>query len=221
MHSLENDGFQIIRSVFNTSEIITLRKEADRIAQIEDSVCVRRLRDKSDHFSSLATSPHLLELLPDDYFPVRSILFDKTSTENWPVAWHQDLTIAVKEKVDLQGFGPWSIKDGITHVQPPVQLLQQMLTLRIHLDDTPETNGALKVISESHLKGKLTSSDIKDHTKSSEICCVCESGDVLIMSPLILHASSRSQKPERRRIIHFEYAPLDLLDSKLEWSESN
>ncbi len=41
---------------------------------------------------------------------VRAIYFDKTSEANWSVAWHQDKTIAVKEKVNIPGFEPWSIK---------------------------------------------------------------------------------------------------------------
>ena len=177
------------------------------------------MRDKSGVFSKLATSDRLLDLLPSNFIPVRSILFDKTPDENWPVAWHQDLTIAVKEKIAVKGYGPWSTKDGVTHVQPPAAILEKMLTIRIHLDDTPETNGALRVIAGSHLKGKIPTGETKLHTSEPEEICACEAGDALIMCPLILHASSRSEKPDRRRIIHFEYAPSDALDDGLVWYE--
>jgi len=220
MNQLEQNGYQIIRSVFNTDEIADLRKEADCVAQTEGSACVRRLREKSAHFFQLATTDRLLKLLPDNLIPVRSILFDKTATENWPVAWHQDLTIAVNEKVDTDDYGPWSMKDGIVHVQPPEHLLKQMLTVRIHLDDTPATNGALKVIPGSHLKGKILSSEVKLHTSENEDVCACAAGDVLLMYPLILHSSSKSKEPDRRRIVHFEYALQDALDMKLNWHES-
>ena len=72
---------------------------------------------------------------------VRGIYFDKRVDANWKVAWHQDLSIAVKAKAKIEGYGPWSVKAGITHVQPPVSVLEQMLTVRLHLDDTDETNG--------------------------------------------------------------------------------
>ena len=66
--------------------------------------------------------------------PVRAIMFDKSTDANWLVPWHQDLTIAVQARVEAEGFSPWSIKEGVPHVQPPVALLEQMLTVRLHLD---------------------------------------------------------------------------------------
>lgn len=218
--SLAQHGYQIIRKVFTPAEIESLREEADRVAESEGSACVRRLRDKSELFSQLATSPRLRAQLPDTLIPVRSILFDKTATENWPVAWHQDLTIAVKQQKQTPGYTPWSTKDGIPHVQPPAQLLQEMLTVRIHLDDTPATNGALKIIPESHLKGKIPTTEVRALTAESAVTCACQAGDILLMSPLLLHASSRSLKPDRRRVIHFEYAPHQALSNDLEWYES-
>jgi ectoine hydroxylase-related dioxygenase (phytanoyl-CoA dioxygenase family) len=82
--------------------------------------------------------------------PVRAIFFDKSSGSNWLVPWHQDLTIAVASKCEAPGFGPWSVKDGIPHVQPPDELLKQMIALRLHLDDCDASNGALRVIPGSH-----------------------------------------------------------------------
>ncbi len=220
MSNLTDEGYQVIRGVFADDEIKQLCKEADEVAETEGSVCVRRLRDKSEVFSQLANSVQLRGFIPKDLIPVRSILFDKTASENWPVAWHQDLTIAVKDKLDIEGYSTWSTKDGIVHVQPPEKLLKQMVTIRMHLDDTPAFNGALKVIPQSHLKGKIPSCKIKDYTICNEVICECEAGDILLMSPLILHSSSRSQQPNRRRIIHFEYAPIDALDESLEWHET-
>ncbi|MBG7609140.1 MAG: phytanoyl-CoA dioxygenase family protein [Verrucomicrobia bacterium] len=81
---------------------------------------------------------------------MRSILFDKTATENGPVAWHQGLTICTKQEIPTEGYGPWSNKDGVPHVQPPVALLKTMVTTRIHLDPTNSNNGALMVIPGSH-----------------------------------------------------------------------
>ncbi|MGJ8641093.1 MAG: phytanoyl-CoA dioxygenase family protein [Opitutaceae bacterium] len=219
MNYLQTEGFELIRGVFSHDEVYRMRKEADRVATVAGAACVRHLRDKSKEFDQLAVSERLQRLFPSTLSPVRSILFDKTPDENWPVSWHQDLTITVKEKIEVDGYGPWSTKDGSVHVQPPVALLEEMVTVRIHLDETPDSNGALRVVPQSHLKGKIASKEVLSHVDESELSCACAAGDVLLMSPLILHASKRSEVPKRRRIIHFEYAPSNSLDERLSWHE--
>ncbi len=148
------------------------------------------------------------------------MLFDKTQDTNWLVPWHQDLTIAVQERHDVAGFDPWSVKDGIPHVQPPVRVLERMLTLRLHLDDCDETNGALKVIPGSHAGGRLDSVAIREwRARGTESVCCAAAGDALIMRPLLLHASSRSESVRRRRVLHVDYASCDL-PPPLQWAES-
>jgi hypothetical protein len=218
---LERHGFAIRRSVVGPSVIAALRAEADRVASTAGSACVRRLRERSPIFAVLALSPNLAGLIPPSSQPVRSILFDKTPEENWPVAWHQDTTIAVAERLEVLGYGPWSIKDGVVHVQPPESLLTRMISLRVHLDDTPPENGALRVVPGSHRHGRLSSADIQRFRDQAEVVCACAAGDVLIMRPLILHASSRALHPARRRVLHFEYAPREGLDRSLHWAEPN
>lgn len=174
--SFEKEGFELVRNVFSAEELEVLRDEADRVARDAGATCVRNLREKSSKFERLATSACLLRLLPDGVVPVRSILFDKNAESNWPVTWHQDLTIAVAEKCEVSGYGPWSLKDGAVHVQPPESLLREMVTIRIHLDDTPESNGALRVIPGTHLKGKMESKDVikcSDTGRGYEIETAC------------------------------------------------
>lgn len=144
--------------------------------------------------------------------PVRAIYFDKSPADNWLVPWHQDLTIAVQEQLDTPGFGPWSLKADVPHVQPPVELLEQMLTLRLHLDDADAGNGVLRVLPGSHSHGRLAPSQIQSLRETSkEALCCARAGDALLMRPLILHASSRSSAPERRRrILHIEYSASEL-----------
>jgi hypothetical protein len=176
-------------------------------------------------FHKLAFSDSFMSLLPAEMIPVRSILFDKNEKENWPVAWHQDVTISVKEKLELDGYSPWSIKDGIPHVQPPRKLLENMVTVRLHLDDTPSENGALRVIPKSHLLGKILSNEISNNLKTKEVICECLAGEVLLMKPLILHSSRRLEflavQTPRRRVIHIEYALADDLHPSLQWAEYN
>ena len=217
--SFTTEGFEIFRGVLNESQLASLREEADRVAITAGSVCVRHLRSRSEIFDALSLSDVILSHLPEGLRPVRSILFDKTPEENWPVPWHQDITIAVTEEHDVPGYGPWSHKDGAPHVQPPMSLLQHMVTIRLHLDDTPAANGALRVIPRSHLRGKISADAITSHDKELTITCECMAGDAVLMSPLLLHSSQRSSEPARRRVIHFEYARQEDLDPKLSWFE--
>ncbi len=148
---------------------------------------------------------------------VRLTIFDKTPEANWKVPWHQDLTIAVRDRHDMPGFGPWTEKDGVPHVQPPLDILQHMLALRVHLDDTPAHNGALRVLPGSHRQGRLSSPRLQTlRAQTAEYCCETPAGGVLAMSPLLAHASSAASNPNRRRVLHYEYAAIDLPDP-LEW----
>lgn len=153
-------------------------------------------------------------------FPVRGIFFDKTPETNWRVPWHQDLTITVAEQVVTEGFGPWSVKDGVVHVQPPAPLLARMATIRLHLDDCPADNGALRVIPGSHLHGELSATQIEEFTRTRRaVVCEIPRGGVLLLRPLLLHASSPASVPAHRRVLHLEYAA-ERLPNGLKWTES-
>ena len=159
--------------------------------------------------------------LPPSPRPVRALYFDKSPGANWLVAWHQDLTLAVRTRVEVQGFGPWSIKDGVQHVQPPVGLLEQMLTVRLHLDDCDETNGALRVLPGTHRLGRLDAERIRElREEHSEVVCKVAAGGVLLMRPLLLHASARSQSTRHRRMLHIDYAGFGLPEP-LGWYEAS
>lgn len=212
-------GFSIYPRALTPEQLVCFRAEADRITAESGTACVRHLRHKSQVFDELASGATFRGIAGPGLRPVRSILFDKTAAENWAVPWHQDLTIAVAKRVEVPGFGPWSIKDGLPHVQPPVDLLERMVTLRLHLDDTPAENGALRIIPGSHRHGRLGAEAIQS-ARGREVVCACGAGDILLMRPLVLHASSRSAAPMRRRVIHVEFAPREALDARLEWAET-
>jgi ectoine hydroxylase-related dioxygenase (phytanoyl-CoA dioxygenase family) len=159
-------------------------------------------------------------VLGPNCFAVRGILFDKTPSANWKVPWHQDVSIAVKERLEVEGFGPWSIKDGVTHVQPPVAILEQMLTVRLHMDDCFASNGPLRVLPGSHVLAKLSPSQVAALRDSiPAVHCVAPSGSALVMRPLILHASSVATSPAHRRVVHIEYSACEL-PCGLEWFTS-
>jgi ectoine hydroxylase-related dioxygenase (phytanoyl-CoA dioxygenase family) len=150
-------------------------------------------------------------------FLVRSLFFDKTPDANWKVAWHQDLTIAVREKIEVSGFTPWSLKEGVQHVQPPASILERMLTVRLHLDDCDAANGPLQVIPGSHKSGRLTARQIsKWRRQSPPIICTVPRGGAVVMRPLLVHASSPAVEPKHRRVVHLEFAA-ESLPGGLSW----
>jgi hypothetical protein len=174
--------------------------------------------------AELACSSQLLNLvspyLPAAPRPVRAIYFDKSPEANWLVPWHQDLTLALSARLEVPGFGPWSVKEGIPHVQPPIALLEQMLTIRLHLDDCDESNGALRVLPGSHRLGRLSAERITQlREQLPVVSCGLAAGDALLMRPLLLHSSGKSQTSSHRRVLHLEYAAFDL-PAGLAWHES-
>jgi hypothetical protein len=152
----------------------------------------------------------LIELAAPTSVAVRAILFDKNDQANWTVPWHQDRSIAVKERLDAPGFGPWSTKAGVVHVQPPVEILRQMLTLRFHLDPCPATNGPLRVIAgtSDHI---LNAQEVENAVAEREqIACTTDAGGLVVMRPLTFHASSPATVPSHRRVIQVELGPREL-----------
>lgn len=150
-------------------------------------------------------------------FAVRAILFDKTPTANWKVVWHQDLTIAVRERATVSGFGPWSEKEGVAHVRPPEALLERMLAVRLHLDDCGADNGPVRVLPGSHRVGRLSAGAIDQWRGArEEVACLAERGAILAFRPLLLHASSPATVAGHRRVVHIEFA-VDELPEPLAW----
>lgn len=226
MDRLSSDGFAIVPGVLNQRRIDALIDALERFRQSTGDLAEAGLRNLA------RTIPEIDELRRDETlvklassilgkhaFVVRTLFFDKTPTANWKVAWHQDLTIAVRERTDTPGYGPWSVKEGIPHVQPPAELLEKMITLRLHLDDCDASNGALRVLPGSHLEGRLTADQIQTwRSRVSEVTCEVPRGGVLFMRPLLLHASSPAAIPRHRRVLHFEFAA-EPLPERLTWYE--
>jgi len=226
---LECDGFAVVPEVLDAHTVAALVAAVGGVgdgasSQRRGSVyALRNLLEDVPQVAALADAPKVRALvapiLGPNCFPVRGILFDKTPEANWNVVWHQDLSIAVRERRDVDGFGPWSEKAGVVHVQPPAWILERMLTVRLHLDDCDETNGPLLVLPGSHRVGRLTASEVQQRrTLISSVACPVPSGGALLMRPLLLHASSASQSPRHRRVVHLEYAA-EPLPVGLQWHQ--
>jgi hypothetical protein len=208
--NVDRDGFQLVTGILDEG---TRRDLAEALGPADGAV--RRGLLAAPVVAAFARSERLLELVRPfagaAARPVRAIYFDKSPDANWLVPWHQDLTIAVRERVEGPGFGPWSVKEGVPHVQPPVELLARMLAIRLHLDDADESNGALRVQAGSHRCGRLGTEEIAEwRTRGAEVVCAAAAGDALLMRPLLLHASSKSMSSRSRRVLHIEYADFDL-----------
>ncbi|MDF1813824.1 MAG: phytanoyl-CoA dioxygenase family protein [Verrucomicrobiales bacterium] len=214
-HSWSVAGFSIVRSVLTDAEIEQLKKEIDLLPERQGKNCFRDICSLSPRCLSLAAK--LGRRFAEGMICVRSILFDKTPDRNWPVAWHQDMTISVGRKVEVPGYSCWTVKGGVDSVQPPLDVLESMVTVRLHLDDTPGENGALSVVPGSHLLGKIDTDEIRKYIYDN-VVCECKAGDVMLMSPLILHSSRRSTQPGHRRVLHLEYAEESSLAAELEWA---
>jgi len=211
-------GFAIIPAFLGQDDLLTLERslphpsaERGGVRNLLDIPAVADLAD-ADQMRSLIDP-----ILGSDAFPVRGILFDKTPATNWRVSWHQDLTIAVTKRVEAPAYGPWSEKDGVVHVQPPAAVLERMVAVRLHLDHSGAENGPLRVLPGSHRAGKLRDAEIPTWRKKiPEVACLIPRGGVLLMRPLLLHASSPAVEPDHRRVIHIEYAS-SVLAEGLQW----
>jgi len=148
---------------------------------------------------------------------VRALLFDKRRDANWHLALHQDCSIPVRERREMPGFGPWSVKEGVVHTEGPATVLEGMVTVRLHLDPADERNGCLRVVPGSHRRGCLAPGEFETAPGAGEPLIV-DAGDAVLMKPLTLHGSERSASSRSRRVLHleFSFAPLP---RPLEWAE--
>jgi ectoine hydroxylase-related dioxygenase (phytanoyl-CoA dioxygenase family) len=227
--ALERDGFVIARAVATPGEIAALIAvfETADLARVErggQTFGARNLLNFPQVRAVVSTpvlTALLTPLLGSNYRAVRGPFFDKTEGANWPVLWHQDLSLAVKEQRDLLGWKNWSTKRGVLHVQPPAAILARMVTVRLHLDDCDADNGPLRVIAGSHANDILSRDVIRAQTtRDCTQAVLANAGDALFMRPLILHASSPAARPVHRRVLHLEFAPADLLPADMDWAET-
>lgn len=208
-------GYAVFVSGLSEADLTHARAEADHLAGERDAQGgVRNVMNRSAAFRDMAATGPLsviaMAILGENARPVKATLFDKATDANWRVPWHQDLTIAVRERNEAPGFGPWTVKAGVAHVQPPTEVLERMIALRLHLDDTTADNGALHVVPGSHLLGRIDPGAISELRRGmGEVVCGVPAGWVMAMRPLLLHASSPTQGA-RRRVLHVEYASDDL-----------
>jgi Phytanoyl-CoA dioxygenase (PhyH) len=208
----DRQGFRIIDSVLSQPQIEDAIGHIDRMAL--GTAGTRNLLDYDwcvGLVDVLRSDDTIAELLPFDPVAVQCTLFEKTIDRNWLVPLHQDLSIPVLERCDNIHLSGWSHKEGILYVQPPIEVLENLVAVRIHIDDCNSDNGALRVVPGSHDRGRISPADIAIlKIANGEQLCEVKQGGALVMRPLLLHASSKATSPNRRRVLHFLFGSASL-----------
>lgn len=207
---IQEHGFAIIPGILEPKDVAGLLDELGRVNLPRSRAGVRHAM-RLPTVAAVAQDERLMgiarETLGGKAFPFRATLFDKSPTANWLVVWHQDTALPLQQRREAPGWGPWSVKDGVIYSHAPDNALRQVLALRVHLDDSTAKNGPLRVLPGTHMLDVLT--DKMLHALSTQITavdCIVRRGGVLAMRPLIVHASSKSQVENPRRVLHIEYA---------------
>ena len=160
-----------------------------------------------------------VQALGVDASPVRLVAFNKSADANWSVPWHQDRVVAVRQRIDVEGYGKWTNKQAFWHCEGPETLLSKMIFVRVHLDAQTAQNGAMELALGSHRNGYVPADKAHALANSCEIeACLAEPGDVLIVHALTLHRSGSANVPTARRALRIDYAPRSLLDPRLAWA---
>ena len=203
--SIQSKGFKIVQTGVSEKTLDTLRETLFHQGQPGERCLL-------DHPLVQQTAIQLKEQLisaghlTKSAVTIQAIAFDKTPSTNWKVAWHQDLMFPFANKVSSVDFDLPCIKDGIHYARPPESVLNQLLAVRLHLDDCDETNGPLRVSVGTHLVGIIKTAEIPEQLAShGETTCLAKKGEALLLRPLTLHASSKATEPKNRRILHLVY----------------
>ena len=230
--NLERDGFRILPGAVDAKSIDRLLDVFDT-AFDDDSQSVRARSSKGYVYAArnlLEPMPEvttvwqvepmlglLREVLGDGFGLVRALFFDKPPERTWNLPWHKDMSISVKDNsMASQSFSRPTVKAGVPHVIASDDLLRQMLTLRIHLDEVTDENGPLQVIPGSHVTSESEGLGL-DHA----VTIYANAGDVLAMRPLISHSSGASiaGTMRHRRILHLEFAASEKLPDGYQWHD--
>jgi hypothetical protein len=222
MENFALDGFATIPNLLNVEQCEEIAKTVSRSAigeagarnMLSEPWCALLARELQHH-------PKLAALLPRDFAAAQCTYFDKSPSQNWLVAMHQDLSIPVASRIDHPALGAWSEKEGVAYVQPPIELLEQLVAVRIHIDRCGEDDGPLRVIAGTHQHGRISAGEVAIiRRKHAETICTGERGCAIVMRPLLLHASSKIRGTNRRRVLHFLFGPSEL-PYGLRWHEMN
>jgi hypothetical protein len=204
-------GYRMFEGVLH-AECAALAAEAHRAAH--GSMGTRRFLEHAwcAALSARLRSSRVMQgIVPADFVAVQCTYFEKSTARNWLVPIHQDVSIPVAERIETPGFTGWSRKEGEHFVNAPLQFLQQLVAVRVHLDACSPADGPLHVVPGSHRLGILAPNGVEEaRARLGLHACTAREGDVLVMRPLLLHASSKAAGASLRRVLHFVFGPPQL-----------
>jgi ectoine hydroxylase-related dioxygenase (phytanoyl-CoA dioxygenase family) len=217
---VQEQGYGLIPNVFGKDEVLDLLNDLRNENLPRTRAGVRHAM-RSAKVTRVALDTRMLEIaraiLGTGAIGFRATLFEKLPDSNWLVAWHQDTALPLRERRDVPGWGPWSVKDGVNYAHAPAQALERILALRVHLDSSVEDNGPLRVLPGTHVQGVLTDDEIHSIAeRTAGVDCLMPLGGVIAMRPLVIHASSKSRTENPRRVLHIEYAESSAIAESLE-----
>ena len=219
--TLKNDGFKIINGIYSETEVTAILQFLEK-KQVARQFGVRAFLKSNPELNALIFNKNLLRTIANISKKaqiIKSIYFDKPPNANWIVNWHQDLTINVTGKIEVEGFKNWRVLKDRTVVQPPLAILENIFTVRIHLDKCTKENGALRVLKNTHQNGVIEVKNGVQYLQKEEVVCQVEKGGILLIKPLILHSSRRTENDKNRRVIHIEFCDMKL-PRGLNWQEA-
>lgn len=219
---LRKQGYSIVDNFYSDEEVNRMSnilsaasEEGSSFMRNKDLFAIRQVLKEIPELQEVLFNEQLRSLLPEGYFLTKSIYFDKPGKSNWFVSLHQDISISVDERYDVAGYTNWTFKRGQHGVIPPKEVLENSITIRVHLDDTDDKNGALSVIPQSHVLGIKR---IEELEEKGTITCAVKRGGVMLMRPLTFHSSKKSIEDRSRRVIHLEFSNQEL-KKPLHWLE--
>lgn len=225
VRKLNKAGFSILQQVYTKQELNKLKKELTRYFEKHPTERhgKRKLLKDIPQLKPLILNENLRKIIQAvnrNAYLIKATYFDKPSDSNWKVNWHQDKTINLTQKEDLEGFSMWTQKGDVISVVPPLDFMRSCFSIRIHLDQTRESNGALKVLNGTHQK-YLNDEEIRVISENANaFISEINAGGVQLLRPLILHASGKNRTQKRRRVIHLEFASQEL-DANINWLEQD
>jgi ectoine hydroxylase-related dioxygenase (phytanoyl-CoA dioxygenase family) len=224
---LENRGYSVHNYIYTKKEVNKIRKllgdyqKNNPLEGHKEVYAIRNLLKEVPDLKQIILNHNvktILNHLGENFHLTKALYFNKPALSNWYVTWHQDVSIHVQDKIDTPLFQGWTNKKGFIGVVPSEDISINTITIRIHLDDTTQENGGLKIIPGSN-KEVLSDEKIKLITQNSvSKNCDVLAGGIQLMKPLLLHASPKSQSNKNRRVIHLEFNNTELPNG-LEWAE--
>jgi ectoine hydroxylase-related dioxygenase (phytanoyl-CoA dioxygenase family) len=210
MDADDKNGFAVLPKVLSSATMESLERALAGSAIARSRAGARHLL-ADPAIAAIACDPRLASIasqaLAGTAIPFRATLFDKSARSNWLVAWHQDTALPLRIRKDVAGWGPWSTKAGLLYAHAPAAVLSRVVALRIHLDDSRAENGPLRVLPGTHRMGVLSDADAHELAQRVPVVeCLVARGGVIVMRPLLVHASSKTTGGLPRRVVHIEYA---------------